>query len=121
VRGHAAKSLGPSADGQPLGGLAMLVANAELRLPLVWQLGAAVFLDAGNVWESYQQLRPLRWTHGLRSATYSELDVNYSAGAGIRLRTPVGPLRLDYGVNLNRALAPGASRGEWHFSLGQAF
>jgi outer membrane protein insertion porin family len=87
----------------------------------VWQLGAAVFLDAGNVWESYQQLRPLRWTHGLRSATYSELDVNYSAGAGIRLRTPVGPLRLDYGVNLNRALAPGASRGEWHFSLGQAF
>jgi outer membrane protein assembly complex protein YaeT len=121
VRGHAENTLGPYEGGQSLGGLALIVANAELRFPVFWQLAGAVFLDAGNVWEGYEQITATSWTHGLTSEEFSELDVNYSAGVGLRLRTPVGPLRLDYGSNLNRALRPGTSRAEWHFSLGQAF
>lgn len=121
VRGHAEKSLGPYEGGQSLGGLALLVANAEVRFPIVWQFSGAVFLDAGNVWEDYRQITATRWSRGLHSHEFSELDVNYSIGAGLRLRTPVGPVRLDYGSNLNRALRPGSSRAEWHFSLGQAF
>jgi outer membrane protein insertion porin family len=122
VRGHTEKSLGPyNADGQPLGGLALLLANAELRFPIFWQFAGAVFVDAGNVWADYHDIKAARWTHGLRSRVYSQLDMNYSVGGGLRLRTPVGPLRVDYGVSLNRALRPGTSRGEWHVSLGQAF
>jgi len=121
VRGHAEKSLGPYEGGQSLGGLALIVANAELRFPILWQFAGAVFLDAGNVWEDYRQITAVRWSHGLRRDAFSELDVNYSVGVGLRLRTPVGPVRLDYGSSLNRALRPGTSRTEWHFSLGQAF
>jgi len=121
VRGHAEKSLGPYEGGQPLGGLALIVANAELRFPVFWQISGALFLDAGNLWEDYRQITAARWTRGLRSREFSDLDMNYSFGAGVRLRTPVGPLRLDYGTSLNRALRPGTSRAEWHFSLGQAF
>lgn len=121
VRGHAEKSLGPYEGGQSLGGLALIIANAELRFPILWQFTGAVFLDAGNVWEDYRQITAARWSRGLRRDAFSELDVNYSVGVGIRLRTPVGPVRLDYGSSLNRALRPGTSRAEWHFSLGQAF
>jgi outer membrane protein assembly complex protein YaeT len=121
VRGHAEKSLGPYDGDQPLGGLALVVANAELRFPVFWQISGALFLDAGNLWEDYRQITAARWTRGLRSREFSDLDLNYSMGVGVRLRTPVGPLRLDYGTSLNRALRPGTSRSEWHFSLGQAF
>ncbi|MCK4415196.1 MAG: BamA/TamA family outer membrane protein [Candidatus Eisenbacteria sp.] len=122
VRGLAEKSLGPySADGQPLGGLALLLLNTELRFDLFWQLGGAIFLDAGNVWEDYRQITWSRWTRAWTGDSYSELDAAYSIGGGVRLRTPVGPLRLDYGVQVSTHRRPGTRRGEWHFSLGQAF
>jgi outer membrane protein insertion porin family len=78
-----------------LGGLAMLLGNAELRLPLAGPFGAEVFVDAGNVWArpSFIHLRDF----GLRmsDAYYGDGDVRYVAGAGLRLNLPFGPLRFD--------------------------
>jgi len=122
VRGYDERSLGPySTEGQPLGGLATLLLNTEVRFPLVWQIGGAVFLDAGNVWETFEQLTWSRWSRPWSAEEYSELDVAFSFGTGLRLATPVGPLRLDYGIKLGRSRPPGTPRHEWHLSLGQAF
>lgn len=121
VRGHAEGSLGPySAGNQVLGGLVLLVMNTEVRFPLFWEFGGAVFLDAGNVWADYRDISWSRWANGWKRADYSPLDAVYGMGGGVRLRTPVGPVRLDYGLKLGRE-RPGSGRGEWHFSLGQAF
>jgi len=122
VRGYPEKSLGPyTADGQPLGGLSLLVLNAELRYPLFWQISGAIFLDAGNVWEDYRDITWSSWSRGLTGGAWSEANVAYAAGLGVRLGTPVGPVRLDYGWTLNEHRRPGTSPGEWHFSLGQAY
>jgi outer membrane protein insertion porin family len=122
VRGYGEGTLGPySADGQALGGLMLAVANLELRFPIYWQFAGAVFLDAGNVWEDYRQVNGSRWVKGLTGHVYSELDVAYGTGLGLRWMTPVGPLRLDYGWKLGRERRAGTAPGEWHFSLGQAF
>ena len=88
-----------------LGGNAQLLLKAELRFSLVPDLlQGAVFLDFGNLWMQLDNVRP--WL--LRPST----------GFGLRLLTPVGPVALDLGVNLD----PDASRGEesWilHFNIG---
>jgi outer membrane protein assembly complex protein YaeT len=107
-----------------VGGEVLLLGSIEARFPLFWVLGGAVFVDAGNVWERTQDVTFRRiFTVTGPNAGYS--DMRYSAGCGIRIRTPVGPVRFDYGWKLRhskeseRDLSP--KRGAFHFSLGQAF
>jgi len=89
-----------------LGGTSFLLLNLEERFPIYHLLRGVLFTDVGNVFASRNPLeRP-----GLLRRT---------VGFGLRIRTPVGPLRLDYGVKLNRRGSEG--RGELHLSLGQAF
>lgn len=88
-----------------LGGNALLVVNQELLYPLRPPLHTLVFVDAGNV---YWRLRD-----------FDPSDVRWSAGLGLRFRTPAGPLRLEYGWKLDRE--PDEDPGELHFSLGLAF
>jgi outer membrane protein assembly factor BamA len=123
VRGYREDVLGPEDEsGQPTGGLTLVLANAELRFWLSRFLGGAIFLDAGNVWDDNKKIKWSRWTRPWTRASYSELDVVYAIGAGMRFATPIGPLRLDYGRKLSRAHRDkwGAD-AEWHLSLGQAF
>jgi len=106
------------------GGEVLLLGTIEARFPLFWILGGAVFTDAGNVWDRTQNVTLRRvFTVTGPGAGYS--DMRYSAGAGIRIRTPVGPVRFDYGWKLRRAKTEerdlSSSRGAFHFSLGQAF
>jgi len=77
--------LGPSND--PVGGNALLIGNLELRLPLVSRLEVSGFYDVGNVFVDLGSVRLA--------------DVSHTVGGGLRIRTPLGPIRLDYGVNLN--------------------
>jgi outer membrane protein assembly factor BamA len=90
------------------GGLSMLLANVELRMPLAGPFGVELFADAGNVWErpSFVQLRDFT----LRlSDDYYEIDaLRYVAGAGLRLNLPFGPLRLDVSWSSQRDRGPRA-------------
>jgi outer membrane protein insertion porin family len=106
------------------GGEVLLLGSVEARFPLIWILSGAVFVDAGNVWERPQDITLERiFTVTGSGAGYS--DMRYSAGTGIRIRTPVGPVRFDYGWKLRRAKPEerdlSSTRGTFHFSLGQAF
>jgi translocation and assembly module TamA len=76
-----------------VGGNGLADANVELRFDMGRNLGAAVFLDAGNVSDS--SAVPSTW----RSAIDPTL-LQWAAGVGLRYRTPFGPLRLDVGVRL---------------------
>jgi len=114
LRGFRFETVAPKgADGTPAGGDIMALFNTEVRFPLVYGFGLVTFLDAGNVW---------LYNKTVTAATVRQTGENglrYGAGAGLRYDTPVGPLRLDYGVNLDPL--PGEPHGVLHFTLGQAF
>jgi outer membrane protein insertion porin family len=106
IRGFSQDTLGPKgADGTPSGGNVLVQGNVELRWSLGGEFQVVAFMDAGNVW--------------LVPPAASDLKLRQTAGAGVRYKTPVGPLRLDYARKIDRE--PGESAGEWHFSLGHAF
>jgi outer membrane protein insertion porin family len=106
VRGYEQDSLGPKGeDGNPTGGNAFLLGNIELRTAVGRGLSLVPFADMGNVWVKTGELDPA--------------DLKYTAGIGLRYKTPVGPLRVDYGFKLNREADE--SKGELHFSIGHAF
>jgi outer membrane protein insertion porin family len=113
IRGFALDSVGApntiSPTGFPRGGNALVVANAELRLPIWKDLGAAVFADGGNVF---------------RRATELDLgELRGSSGFGLRYRSPIGPIRFDVGFKMDRRVVGGVLEGRraLHFSIGQAF
>jgi len=107
VRGYPYQKLGPLDEGgRPLGGEAFVEGSVEVRFPLVGELGGVVFADAGNAYESLStEIGSLRFT----------------TGAGLRYHTPVGPLRLDFGYQLNPPSDSPLARYEVYLSVGQAF
>ncbi len=105
VRSFAERELGPqSRSGDPTGGEFFTIFNAEMTFPLVRGLQGAVFIDAGNLTTSDDI--------GLD-------DMRYATGLGLRYKLPIGPLRLDYGVNPSPK--GDEARGAFHFSFGFAF
>jgi outer membrane protein insertion porin family len=97
LRGFARDELGP--------GEGLLLFNEEFRFPIWRILKGEVFFDAGNVYENPEDL--------------DILDMRVVLGAGLRLETPIGPLRLEYGHKLDRE--EGESPGELFFAIGSAF
>ena len=77
----------------------------ELRVDTGRYLSAALFSDVGNVY-------PLVSDFTLR-------DLRYTAGMGLRYRSALGPLRVDWGFKLNRR--PGESPYNVHLTIGHAF
>ena len=110
--------------GEIRGGELLLLGSVEARFPLFWVLGGAAFMDAGNVWERPRDVS-LKRVFTVTGGGVGYSDMRYSVGAGIRIATPVGPVRFDYGWKLKRARSDerdlSSSRGTFHFSLGQAF
>lgn len=113
VRGFALDRLGDGAtidrNGFPTGGNAMIVLNSELRVPVTGPLQVVGFFDAGNVFDRVSHVR----VGSIRGAV----------GFGIRYRSPVGPIRVDLGFNLDRQEFSGERERltAFHFSVGQAF
>ncbi len=107
VRGFERDELGPKDEitGEPLGGEGLFVLNEEFRFPIWRFLRGVVFVDAGNVATTVSDLFPLR--------------LRWVSGAGVRIDTPIGPFRLEYGWKLDRE--PDESPGEWNVSIGQSF
>ena len=109
VRGYPTESLGPQEDlgftRRPLGGQALLVLNQEMRLDLPLDLTGVVFLDAGGVWESVS---------GIDLG-----DLAFATGLGVRAATPIGVLRLDAAVPLQRR--PGDPNYKLYLGFGSTF
>lgn len=76
----------------------MLAATAEYRFPVAKKVQGVVFTDIGKAWEG---------------EGYKLNDLEASAGVGLRITTPIGPIRLDY--------AQGSEGGKTHFSFGGQF
>ena len=105
------------------GGQVQLLVSAELRFPLLWIFSGAAFFEGGNVWERPEDIKPGNIFSFGNGAGYN--DMRYSVGLGLRVGTPIGPIRLDYGWKLRtpRPDAPDVNPepGLLHFSLGHAY
>jgi translocation and assembly module TamA len=105
VRGYRYQSVGPQfPDHNPQGGTAVAAGTVEFRQRILDKYGFAVFADAGEVTASGPPLGGT-WRVGV--------------GAGPRYYTPIGPIRLDVAVPLNRQ--PGGDSFELYIGIGQAF
>ena len=102
-----------SGFGLPIGGHSFTDFSAEVRVPIWGKLSAVLFLDGGNVWTN-------PWDLNFN-------DLRYDAGPGLRYATPIGPVRFDFGYQLNPIPGllvngePEPRRFRVHFSIGQAF
>ena len=102
-----------SGEGLPIGGASFVNFSAELRRPVWGSFGAVLFLDGGNVWTN-------PWSFKVN-------DLRYDIGPGLRYDTRIGPIRADFGYQLNPIPGllvngePEARHFRFHFSIGQAF
>ena len=92
----------------PVGGKQLFIFNSEARFPLgiMKLLGGVVFYDGGNVYSAIN---------------FNNFTSNYSntVGVGLRYSTPIGPVRIDFGRNLNPV--PGINPTQYFITIGQAF
>jgi len=105
VRGYKYQSIGPKfRSNRPTGGTAITAGTVEFRQRFGESLGAAVFLDAGQVDTS--------------SAPFGG-NLRAGAGVGARYYTAIGPIRLDVALPLNKQR--GDDTFELYIGIGQAF
>jgi outer membrane protein insertion porin family len=124
LRGFGLNQAGPRdpVTGFPLGGSGMFLNNVEMRLPAFSMpyvqdnMSFAFFWDAGNVFTDGRTTLDslLRWSQKdpglcLQDTTAKQCDFSYishALGIGVRYKTPIGPVRFDFGYNLNPAAFP---------------
>ncbi|HET9498258.1 MAG TPA: outer membrane protein assembly factor BamA, partial [Candidatus Limnocylindria bacterium] len=106
IRSFKARRISPVDDeGVRIGGTSEVLGNVEYIVPLPFNFRAAAFFDIGNV-------------YGF-STKFDLTDTREAAGAGLRWQSPFGPIRVDYGINLDRR--KGEDFGAIQFSVGSPF
>jgi outer membrane protein insertion porin family len=96
-------------SGTRIGGNSELLGTIEYQIPLIFGLKVAIFSDIGQVWGP-----------DIAQGTKVDLgDLRYGAGGGLRWNSPFGPIRVDYGIKLDRR--SGESFGNFNFSAGSSF
>ena len=109
IRGYKERHVSPrdTVTNEPIGGNARFLSSAEAMFPLVEKIiKGAIFADAGEVWKN-------------RSDTFTS-NLKYGVGAGVRVRTPLGPVKLDYGWPLSDNHGDG-KKGRFYFSMSHGF
>ena len=89
-------------DQIPSGKTAKFLTNWEIRFPLFWKVGAVIFYDGGSISNDLTAIKPS--------------DLRWNRGVGITINLPIGPIRIDYGEDLNDP-----SIKQFHFGLLYAF
>lgn len=114
IRGWGRFEVSPlSGFGFPIGGFSMFEGSSEIRFPVWGKLGGVAFIDYGNVWPAASDI--------------NLKDLRYAVGPGLRYLTPIGPIRVDVGYQLDPIpglLVNGEAQKRplrIHFSIGQAF
>jgi outer membrane protein assembly factor BamA len=157
-RGFGLNQAGPRdpITGFPVGGSAVFLNSLEMRFPNVLvpylndSIGFTIFEDMGNVFARPQEMLPsLGRFHQPNqrlcfqappTGKFSQCNYNYAShaiGLGVRYQTPIGPLRFDFGYNLNPPAFPSyttdpvtknlmfgfqrAGHFNFSFSVGQSF
>ena len=153
-RGFGLNQAGPRDPftGFPIGGSALFLNNIELRFPAITlpylhdNIGFTIFHDVGNVFATPQDMtrslgvwhqpNPEICQHELHHEECSYNYLSHAIGLGVRYQTPIGPLRLDFGYNLNPPFFPSftniigttgqfgfqrAGHLNFSFSIGQSF
>ena len=106
VRGYKLDKVGPLDDGgNPRGGDLSILTNVEYRFPIYRWLGGVVFFDTGMV------------TPTVSDFAWSALFPG--VGSGLRITTPIGPIRLDVGYALRQVRTD--DRIQVYLTVGQAF
>lgn len=104
VRGLGYGEAGPRDENtnEPIGGEKQLVLNAEYIFPLVpeYKLKGVIFFDAGRAYATGEKFGS---------------DLRYTSGAGIRWISPMGPIRIEWGYNLDKRPGEPASKVEFTF------
>ncbi len=107
MRSHERHTLGPlDSGGNGVGGELLSISVLEWRLFTAGLFGGALFVEGGGLWDKVADAGQRGWNSGI--------------GGGLRVRTPVGPLRVDLGYKVgsyDRSL----KRLVYHFSIGEAF
>ncbi len=115
IRGYHERKVGPidPASKDPLGGEAVVIGNLEYTYPLFSFLKVAAFYDIGNVWSKVNKFGSDEFGSGRFKSGF---------GIGVRIKSPIGPIRLDFGIPVNKE--PGEEkkgRGMFHFSASRGF
>ena len=92
-------------QGEVIGGDKELLFSTELLIPIVARFRLALFFDAGNAYGFGTDFDPT--------------NLRYGAGVGVRFFSPLGPMRLDLGYNLDKQ--PGEKEYQVHFTVGAPF
>jgi outer membrane protein insertion porin family len=106
LRGFAYRDVGPrDSNGEPLGGQTMARATVEWTFPIIVKARGALFYDIGYVDSDAYAIGSEHW--------------GSDVGVGIRLDLPIGPLRLDYGIPIQKDGRSGG--GHFNFNVGYQF
>ena len=106
VRGYPYQTVGPLSGTTPIGGKALLEMSVEARIKITKSLGLVLFMDGGSAFTE----KPFK----------NEEDILWGAGVGLRYYTPIGPLRFDVALPLDKRDAVDDSF-QIYISIGQAF
>ncbi|MCF7908659.1 MAG: outer membrane protein assembly factor BamA [Candidatus Omnitrophica bacterium] len=109
IRGYRERKVGPidEKSEDPIGGEALFVGNLEYTYPLINFLKVATFFDTGNVWQ--------------KNSHFMSGNLKSSVGLGLRVKTPIGPVSVDYGWPLDLEPGEEEKEGRFHFSVSRGF
>ncbi len=108
IRGYEERRVGPKGgNNDPIGGRLLGIFNLEYTYAIADNLKWALFYDTGNVWP------------GPSDFDWNNPDLKRGVGTGIRVKTPLGPIRLDYGYALDPETGESPSR--FHFTMSHEF
>ncbi|OGW74777.1 MAG: hypothetical protein A2Z72_05055 [Omnitrophica bacterium RBG_13_46_9] len=109
IRGYRERKVGPRDpySNDPIGGESTLIGNAELTFPIYEKLiKGAIFYDIGNVWEN--------------AGDFAQGSYKQGAGVGVRVKTPIGPIKIDWGYPLSDNEGD-KKEGQFYFSVTHGF